>query len=221
MKRFILLATSVFVFGINASGQNCSILIKNPYKIKAVHGVSSSTARVADYVEFVTMEDIYSDQSGPCKGGQVLIPKATPAYGVVTRRKHRHFPFVGGKLEVNLENMKAWDGTQIKVVISRHASLGKGSSKPCKNPTENCVAGRRNASVAPIVPAIAGSGSAVIAAVADDTAARVIAAAALFTLASQESIGNLLNGTDAEIAKDEIFDMHIIPPTTIPPLPKP
>jgi len=196
-----------------------------PFKIKAVVGVSSSTARVADYVEFKTMENIYSATNPP----KLLFGKDTPIYGVVTRRKHRHFPFVGGQLELKLEPLVNWDGMRVEIAIARHGPIDtknqesekerKRRNKPCKEGGNNCVAGRRNASVAPVVPAVAAAGPGAVAAIAKEEETRFIAATAFFTTAKE--LGNVLNGTDAEISKDEIFDMFIEPkPQLICDLPK-
>jgi len=216
MKYLLFLLTFILV-NVTAVAQCKEELTpqKHAFKIKAVQGVSSSTARVADYVEFTTMESIYSV---PVEGeSKVLIAKGTPVFGIVTRRKHRHFPFVGGKLEVKLEPLINWDGAEISVRIARRGPIyeletkkeTKERNKPCKSDGTNCVAGRRNASVAPIVPAIAAAGTAAIASVAGNTETRFIAGAALLTIAAQQGIGDLLNGTDAEISKDEIFDMFV------------
>lgn len=192
------------------------------YKIKAVLGVSSATARVADYVEFKTLENIYvlEDEvrgENKVKVVKVLFAKDTPIFGVVTRRKHRHFPFVGGKIEIELEPLQNWDGNLIQLAVYRREPFKESSLKTkedtkeinqaCKDKRDGCVAGRRNASVAPIVPAVATAASGVVAAVAKDDETRFIAATAFFTIAKE--VGNLLNGTDAEIAKDEVFDMKL------------
>jgi hypothetical protein len=99
--KYLFLA-SFFVFGTLANAQSfiyprpspevlvtCRdgskpkpILLKDFYKIKVVTGTSSETARVADYVEFTTMEPIYSDEPYP----SILFDKGTAIYAVVTRR---------------------------------------------------------------------------------------------------------------------------------------
>ena len=218
MKYLLLLATLVFA-GVNTfaqcryGGTRVPILQNHPFKIKAMSGVSSRTARVADYVEFTTMENIYSIEYYP----KVLFAKDTPIYAVVTQRKHRHFPFVGGKLELGLNPLVNWDGGQIEMAIARHGPIDalrtesvrerRARNIPCRDDRENCVAGRRNPSVAPVVTAVAGAGTGTIAAIAGDDKTRFIAATAFFSIAKE--VGDLLNGTDAEINKDEIFDLYI------------
>ena len=193
------------------------VRILNPhgrrFKIKTTVGVNSSTAREADYVEFQTMENIYAVAKD--KPPQVLFEKGTPIYGVVTLRKSRHFPFKRGKLELILEPLVNWNGEKLDLIISRHgpvrtADKPKRRNDPCKE-TEggNCVAGRGNAEVAPLVPAVAVGGAAALAAIAEEEDTSFIAATAVFTIAKE--IGNLLNGTDVGIAKDEIFDLALAP----------
>ena len=59
------------------------------FKLEAVVGANSGTAREADYVEFKTMEKIYSTDNPP----RVLFDKGTSIFGLVTHRKKRQFPF--------------------------------------------------------------------------------------------------------------------------------
>lgn len=237
MKYLFLAFAGVMLLSLPASAQvQCKkalpLYLKNPYKIKAVNGVSSSTARVADYVEFQIMEDVYSqfkadDVSAPTEKDPtakkdllpiVLIPKSSSIFGVVLRREHRHFPVIQGHLEVILEPLKTWDGSLVKVSIARHPHLKEETSKqernnnaPCKLATENCVAGRTNRSVAPVVPAIATAGTGAIAALSKNDTTRAIAATALLSIVAQKDISELISGTDADIMKDEIFDMTITP----------
>jgi hypothetical protein len=208
-------------------GQSVPILLRNPFKIKVVNGVDSGTARVADYVEFKTMESIYAieDQKYPTE----IFPKDTPIYAVVTTRKHRHFPFVGGRLEITLEPLVTWDGTEIQMAIARHPTLPltevenralsererwaeirnreKNTNKPCRVERKNCVAARINAEVAPVVTAIAAASAGAVGAISKDDQTRFIAATAFFSIA--KDLGNLLNGTDAKIAPNEILDLYI------------
>jgi hypothetical protein len=185
------------------------------FKIKTVVGVSSATAREADYVEFQTMENIYSVGDPDKKTPPVLLfEKGTPIYGVVSVRKSRHFPFKRGKLELVLQPLVNWNGEKYELGIARHGVIRatdkpKRRNDPCKetdipNP---CVAGRGNAEVAPLVAATAAGGAAALAALADEEETLFIAATAFFAIA--KDVGNLLNGTDVGIAKDEIFDLVI------------
>ena len=130
---------------------------------------------------------------------------------------------------MELEPFVNWDRKEIQMAIGRrgpiHTTEARESTKerkarnnPCKDPTYKCVAGRRNASVSPIVPAVAGAGSGAVAAISDDSKTRFIAATAFFSVAKE--VGELLNGTDAEISKDEIFDLYITTPSVCK-LPKP
>ncbi|MCU1267990.1 MAG: hypothetical protein JWM21_4308 [Acidobacteria bacterium] len=202
-------------------GRLLAIRIQNPYKIKAAGTVTSSTARPDDYVEFTTMEDIYSIAEDGCKA-QVLIPKGTSLFGFVELRKHRHFPLVDGKLTVRLRPYKAWDGETVDLSISRKNPRrndcvpGTRKGKNLATPPENCIAGRANANVAALVPAAAAMGTAILAAVAKTTAGKILAATALFTIVAQQNVGDLLNGTDAQINKDEVFDVEIVKPVKIP-----
>lgn len=197
-------------------GTHVPILQNHPFKIKAVSGVSSSTARVADYVEFKTMENIYS-ATNPAK---VLFAKDTSIYGIVTLRKHRHFPFVGGNLELELQPLINWDGTAIQFAIRRYDPVDpktksskkdrRGRNEPCKNAKQkgdNCVAGRRDGKVAPVVGSVAAASAAAVGSLAKDDKTRFIAATAFFSIA--KDLGDLLSGTDAEISKDDIFDLHM------------
>jgi hypothetical protein len=181
------------------------------FKIKAIVGVSSKTAREADYVEFQTMEKIYSAGNPP----KLLFDTGTSIYGAVTLRKSRHFPMRRGKIEVKLDPLINWNGDRIEIAISRHGPFPindrpKQRNDPCepKDPRvakPNCVAGRGNAEVGILVPAVAAAASGVVTAVADDEDTEFIAATAFFSIAKE--LGNLLNGTDVEISKDEIFDL--------------
>jgi hypothetical protein len=201
------------------------ILLRNPYKIKAMTLLDSATARVGDYVEFQTLESIYTDADVP----EEVFPKNTSIFGVVTSRKHRHFPFVRGYVELKLDPLLTWDGREINMGIRRRGPTiltapelarltreeqeaeikkrRKNASKPCRVDRENCVSGRRNAEVAPIVPAVAAAASAGVVALAKEEETGFIAATAFFSIAKE--VGNLLNGTDAKIAASEIFDLYL------------
>lgn len=221
MAKFLVLLLIVFATGhtlAQTPTNNCtefggkSVPILQPgtrkFKIKAVNGVSSKTAREADYVEFKTMEPIYSSGNPPV----VLFPKETPIYGLVTLRKSRHFPLRRGKLELQLERLVNWNGDEIEIAISRHGPLvpidrPKQRNDACETPRKNCVKGRGNAEVGILVPAVAAAAGGALAALADEEETTLIAATALFSVAKE--LGNLLNGTDLEIAKDEIFDLTI------------
>jgi len=95
-------------------------------------------------------KNLASDKTSPECKPQVLIPKSTSVFGYVTERKHRHFPFDNGELQVMLDKIKVWDGHRIEVVIARRAC--EKTDKKCqkqrnKNACEvssNCVAGRHN-----------------------------------------------------------------------------
>src|ERR1044072_3640266 len=135
MAKFLILLLTVFATGRalaqtpTANSPNCteyggkSVPILQPgtrkFKIKAVNGVSSKTAREADYVEFKTMEPIYSTGNPPV----VLFAKDTPIYGFVIFRKSRHFPIRKGKLELRLEPLINWNGDDIQIAISRHGKF--------------------------------------------------------------------------------------------------
>ena len=195
-------------------------ILKGPkrlFKIKSVVGANSATAREADYVEFKTMEKIYSTENPP----RMLFDKDTPIFGYVTHRKKRRFPFKRGQIELRLEPLINWNGEEIQLAIFRHGPLTKDKPKgeedkperrndPCKrtkDPEHNCVAGRGNAPVAPIITAVAGVASGTVAAIAKEEETRFIAATTFFSLAKE--LGNVLAGTDVEVAKDEIFDLMI------------
>ncbi len=231
-RRLVVASILILISGITVLGQLAAeppapapapkpcaiekfeILRTNPFKIKVEQVVSSSTARRDDYVLFTTMEDIYSVKEGNCKT-RVLIPKGTSIYGRVSVRKHRHFPLVNGRLEIELLPIKVWDGTEVPVWVARHLpeELSRNWTDTCKSIKDsrrtgvNCIAGRRNAVVAPIVPAIAATGGGAVSLIAEDTTSKVLGATAFFTLA--EKVGDLLNGTDAALGAGEILDMHI------------
>lgn len=206
------------------------ILLKDSFKIKAANSVSSETARVADYVEFKTMEPIYSDDDLPT----ILFDKDTSIYAVVTRRNHRHFPLVRGKLEIALEPLRTWDNKRIEMAIGRHGKLtetetglltqeetdkrNKGINKPCKVSPYNCVAGRGDAAVSVVVTAIAGASGAAVSSISKDDDTKFIAATSFFSIA--KDLGNLLNGTDVGISKDEIFNLYLNPGSFVCPVPK-
>lgn len=200
------------------------ILVRNPYKIKAASVTSSENARVADYVEFQTMEDIYSMEKYP----KVLFKAGTTIFAIVTWRKHRGFPFRRGQLEIGLQPLVNWDGTEVQIGIRRHGMVrpepdeAKLRNKPCRKAVDgiDCVAGRRDAKVAPIVPAMAGAAATAVTALAkDDDDTRFIAATAFFSIAKE--IGELLNGTDALIRQNEIFDLYIDPGSAVCRVPEP
>lgn len=231
MKYFLLI--SVIVFGsanafaqarilppltprINPRGtcplkgsDRINILTRKPFKIKAQSTVSSETARIADYVEFKTMEDIYSAAEYPT----VVFKESTSIFAVVTWRKHRRFPFRGGNIEIALKPLVGWDGTEVQMGIRRHGRVRPDDKKrrvdPCDKALnkKNCVAGRRDPKVAPVGGVIAGSSVAAVGAFAEDKDLRFFAATTLFSMA--KDLADLLNGTDAEIKQNEIFDLYI------------
>jgi hypothetical protein len=208
------------------------ILFRKPYKIKVVTGTSSATARVADYVEFNTMEPIYTMEEFP----QEAFPKNTSIYAVVTRRETRRFPLVRGKLEIALEPLLTWDNRKIEMGIARHPDLtpseaglsekelarrNKRVSKPCQpyDPQRsNCVAGRGDAAVSAAVTAIAGGAGTAISFVPKNNDTTFIAATSFFQVA--KDLGNLLAGTDVEISKDAIFDLVLLEHTKVCMIPK-
>ena len=103
--KYLFLASTVLLSAYNTLAQTT---LKNPdgcwefggrrvaimkfpgrrFKIKTVVGANSATAREADYVEFKTMEKIYSIENPP----KVLFDKDTSIFGYVTHRKKRRFP---------------------------------------------------------------------------------------------------------------------------------
>jgi len=204
-------------------GGEYSTILPSPYsnearrfKIKAAGTVSSETAREADYVEFRLMQDIYS--VGADKTATVAFPKETPVFGVVTFRRSRHFPVVRGKLELQLEPLVNWNGERIELAIARHGPIRRSEAEtkndrkqrndPCKktdNPYQNCVAGRGNAQVSALVTALAGAGTAAVTSLSKEEETRFIAATAFFNVA--KDLANLLNGTDVQVSKDEVFDL--------------
>ncbi len=198
------------------------IFARNPFKIKLAKTVSSENGRVGDYLEFKTMEPIYSVDDYP----QELFPSGTSIFAIVTWRKHRGFPFRGGQLEIALEPLLNWDGGRVEIGIKRHGVVRDDlddtrlRSKPCNYGlrSENCIAGRRDARVAPVVTAVAGASSVAVGSIADDDKTRFIAATAFFSIAKE--LGDLLNGTDAALGENEIFDLYIAPGSKVCVLPK-
>ena len=189
-------------------------ILKSPdrrFKIKSVVGANSGTAREADYVEFKTMEKIYSTDNP----ARVLFDKDTPIFGFVTHRKKRQFPFRRGQIELRLEPLINWNGERIEMAILRHGPFKtpdkpERRNDPCKKtdrPGHNCVAGRGNAPVAPIITSVAGVATGAVAGIAKEEETRFLAATTFFSLAKE--LGNVLAGTDVEVAKDEIFDLVI------------
>jgi hypothetical protein len=188
------------------------ILTVKPIKIKAESAVTSETARVGDYIEFKMMETIYSDEEYP----QELF-KGQSIFAYVTRRKHRSFPLRKGHIEIALQPLLNWDGTEIQMGIRRHGPVrrndAKGRVQPCGQALDrgNCVAGRRNWKVAPVVGTIAGAAAGAAGVWAgdddDDDAFKFFAITSFFTMAKE--LADLLNGTDAEIKQGEIFDLYI------------
>jgi hypothetical protein len=204
--------------GCEEYGGTRRTILKSPgrrFKIKAVVGASSATAREADYVEFKTMEKIYSID----KPAIVLFEKETPIFGFVTHRKKRRVPFKRGQIELRLEPLVNWNGEEIQMAILRHgpfktADKAERRNDPCKRtdrPDHNCIAGRGNAPVAPIITSVAGVAVGTVAAIAKEEETRFIAATSFFSLAKE--LGNVVSGTDVEVAKDEIFDLIIETPT--------
>jgi hypothetical protein len=237
--------TQVDFLPCKLGGKPLPILLRKPFKIKAMTLLDSGTARVGDYVEFQTMEAIYTSGDTPNDAREnfpeEIFPKSTSIFGVVTARKHRHFPLVRGYVEIALEPLVTWDGREIQMGIRRRGTTNltekesqeltrreqetekekrrKNISKPCRVERENCVGGRRNAEVAPTVTAVAGAASAGVLSLAKEEETRFIAATGFFTLA--KDLGNLLNGTDAEIAPNEIFDLVIKAGSSFCKIPKP
>ena len=97
------------------------------FKIKAVVGANSGTAREADYVEFKTMEKIYSTDNPP----RVLLDKDTSIFGFVTHRKKRQFPFKRGQIELRLEPLINWNGERIELAVLRHGPFKVPDSFGC------------------------------------------------------------------------------------------
>jgi hypothetical protein len=207
------------------------LLLKDSFKIKAANSVSSESARVADYLEFTTMEPIYSAGDFP----EPMFDAGTSIYALVTRRNHRHFPLVRGKLEIALEPLRTWDNKQIEIAIARHGELtqkdtgplnqedlnerNKGINKPCKINRYNCVAGRGNAQASLVVTAVAGASGAAVSSLAKDDDTKFIAATSFFSIA--KDLGNLLNGTDVGIEKDQIFNLYLKAGSFVCSMPKP
>lgn len=183
------------------------------FKLKAAGSVNSGTAREADYIEFKLMEPVYVADNSK----RVLFPKDTSVFGIVTRRRSRHFPAIRGKLELQLEPLLNWNGERVEIAIARHGPLRKSETSkerkrrndPCKektdDPSENCVAGRGDAPVSAIVTGIAGAAPAAVSAIGKDEDTKFIAATAFFNVA--KDLANLLMGTDVGISKDDIFDL--------------
>ena len=69
------------------------------------------------------------------------------------------------------------------------------------------MAGRGNAEVSVVVTTVAGASGAAVSSVAKDDDTKFIAATSFFSIA--KDLGNLLNGTDVGIAKDEIFNLEL------------
>jgi hypothetical protein len=190
------------------------------FQIEAVRDVSSGTAKEGDYVEFKVLENV-SVQRVVTKDGKQqlattpLIAKDTVVLGVVTKSHHRRFPFRNGSLYVEVRYVKGVDGTPIPVLISRplpQPAKNKGVVKMATFDADNIrqmageensrIKGRKNATVAPLVPAVAIAGATYF---KDKTARNV----AVLTLFSQAGVGELLNGTDAKITAGEIFDVVV------------
>lgn len=187
------------------------------FKIKTIFGANSGTAREADHVEFQTMEKIYflGDGNKP----KMLFDIKTPIFGFVTHRQKRRFPFKRGQIELELEPLINWNGQRIEMAILRHGPFKvddkpERRNDPCKktaSPNNNCIAGRGNAPVAPVITAIAGVATGTVAGISGEVETRFIAATAFFSLAKE--LGNVLTGTEVEVAAGEIFDLIIQTPT--------
>lgn len=204
--------------GCEEYGGTRRTILKSPnrrFKIKSLVGANSGTAREADYVEFKTMEKIYSTD----KPTKVLFEKDTSIFGVVTHRKSRRFPVRRGKIEIRLEPLVNWNGEELQMAIFRHGSVknpdkAKRRNEPCKEAggvigaERPCVAGKGNAAVGLLVTGAAVAGAGAATALSDKEADATLIAATVFFSAAKE-VANLLAGTDVEIAKDEIFDLII------------
>lgn len=213
--RPLILVLSFVVFSIFVSAQCPTArypVLRHPFKIKAVAAVDSGKGREGDYVEFQTMEPIYS------QGGNVLFAKGTPVFGVVTLRKTRHFPLVNGRIELELEPLMTWNGDRVGIGIARYAGTREpiGSNhnlnRACKEQRDGCVAGRTNPAVSGVVTSVAGAGTSALGYVADKTV-KFIAVSSFFALAKDGA--ELLNGTHAEIMQGEIFNMYISYDTSV------
>jgi hypothetical protein len=221
MRRLLFAVPILFTLVLAVSGQ-CPIDTREPFKIALAQTVSSATARASDYVQFTTLEDIYSTDRVTAACLPVLIPKGTSVFGLVTDRKHRHFPFINGRLEVEPVKLKVWNGDELDITIERHTAVsGHKAPRACRGGNTKCIAGRKNGATAPIVAGVAAAGAAAIAAAAGKDTTRIIAATALFTILSQTDVAQILNGTDAELDEKEVFDMRITTRNAkMPPLPK-
>lgn len=216
----------------------CTIKRGESFKVKASKTVSSKTTRQGDFVGFELAQDVRSsvDPIRPFQRGRIVIQKASPAFGVVLERKHRHFPFVNGKLNVSLGAVTAIDGTLVPVYIDRfkcpeclsclfrhgktcdaHCNFaqpisGKRSTVCNSDVERQYVSGRADRDVAPVIGAIAATALAFVDKGKDDP---TLKAYLLFTLVDQTGIPELLAGTDAEIREGEIFEAYVTSDTSI------
>jgi hypothetical protein len=216
----------------------CTIERGDSFKVKASSKISSSTAREGDFVGFVVAQDVRSSidpNYALYQRGRIIIAKDSLAFGIVLERKHRHFPFVNGKLNISLGAVTASDGTVIPVYIDRfkcprclQCLIKEGKScdavcsfSPYKSDKRSTicntdvapqyVSGRADRNVAPVIQALALTALAFVGK-RDDPSVRTIA---LFTLASQVGIAELLNGTDAEIQAGDVFEAYVTARTDV------
>ena len=176
------------------------------FKVKLVGKTSSSSAKPGDYVEMKVGEDVgvnVSVDKGPPQF-VVIIKKDAPIFGEVVKTRHRMFPFQGGLLEITADHVDAVDGTSVPIYIAERIQRDKHTGDLPAFPAINkqYIKGRKNPSVAPIVTAGA---TAALAATKTDSTSTIVA----FTLLSQQGVGDLLNGTDAELADGMVFDARI------------
>lgn len=222
----------------------CRIAQGTHFKVKASSTISSANTREGDFVGFEVAEEVRSSVIQSFQRGRVVISKALPAFGVVIKRKHRHFPMVNGKLNVSLGAVRANDGTPVPIFIDRFKCPGClhclfEKSQKCENvcpwskdpkggqPDLRCgeanpsvylqyqnpyVSGRADRNVAVVVQALAATALAFVKEGRDNATEKAFI---LFTLANQAGIGELLNGTDAQIQANDVFDAYVLQDTDI------
>src|SRR5690349_4790156 len=76
-----------------------------PVKLRLTRTISSATEKTGDTIDFEVLEQVKV-------GDTIVIPIGSIAWGTVTQAEHKKRMGRGGKLDVNIDNVKLKDGSR-------------------------------------------------------------------------------------------------------------
>ena len=211
----------------------------SPFKLKPTRNLTSGRVRIGDYVQFQLIEDVKYPYDGGWDR-DTIISKDTPVYGQVVDRRHRFTGFKKGRFSIGKLWTTTVDGQRVDLDITRpemppeqcvnkipektrdalrkaakdHAEPKGAKLETQSAPRVNCINGRVYAatliSSLPSALLAVATATALVRVKDDNATDAVIAVTLADKIASQSGLSNLINGVDAEIEKDEIFDSTIL-----------